>query len=132
TGGVLSMMRFVVRRVVHAVVVLLVVSLALAFLLDFAPGDPAYALLGERATPEQIAQIHHDLKLDEPIVTRYGSWLGDVVRGDFGESYRSKAPVTQLIRERLPVTIELVVLALIMALIISIPVGVYTAYKSDG
>lgn len=123
------MMYFLARRVIHATVVLLLVSLALAFLLDFTPGDPAYALLGERATPEQVAQVHKDLRLDEPVLNRYVSWVGNVVQGDFGTSYRVKADVTDLIRERLPVTAELVLLALVMALVVSVPVAVYTSYK---
>lgn len=126
------MIHFVAKRVVHAVVVLLIVSLALAFLLDLTPGDPAYVILGERATDEQIAQVHEDLRLDDPVVSRYLTWLGDVVRGDLGTSYRVKTDVTDLIVERLPVTAEVVVLALLMALVASVPIGVYTAHEAGG
>lgn len=124
--------RFISRKVLHVLVVLLVVTFALTFLIDLTPGDPAYAILGETALPEQVEQVHEELGLDEPVPSRYAAWLTDVMRGDFGSSYRSDQPVGEIVAERLPVTAELALLALVMALAVSIPVGVYTAYRADG
>lgn len=132
TARTTPMTWFVVQRAVRAAVVLLCVSVGLAFLLDLSPGDPAYAIAGDRATPEQIAQIHEDLRLDDPVVDRYASWLGDVVRGDLGTSYKTKRSVAELITERLPVTVELVVLALVGALVTSVPLGILAASRAGG
>lgn len=126
------MASFVSRKLVHMLVVLLIVTFVLAFLIDLTPGDPAYAILGETALPEQVERVHDELRLDEPVPRRYVAWLGEVVRGDFGSSYRSDQPVSEIIAERLPVTAEIVVLAMVMALAVAIPVGVYTAYRADG
>jgi peptide/nickel transport system permease protein len=126
------MTRFIARKLVHVTLVLLIVSFALAFLLDLTPGDPAYAILGEQATPEQVAQIHQQLNLDAPFYDRYWDWLKGIVQGDFGTSYRTQEKVLAGIWDRVPVTAELVVLTLLVSLIVSIPIGVYTAYRADG
>jgi peptide/nickel transport system permease protein len=124
--------RYIVRKLIHVVVVLLVVSFALTFLLDLAPGDPALALIGDQATPDQIAQVHKDLHLDDPILERYGRWLSGILHGDFGVSYQTKEKVSSLIAERLPVTAEIVLLAIGLALLIAVPLGIYTAFRADG
>ena len=80
-------------------------------------------------TPEAVADVRSDLGLDKPLPERYVGWLGDVVSGDLGESYTQKRPVTELIGARLPVTLELIALALFTSLLLSIPIGILTAYK---
>ena len=124
-------MRTILRRFVHVVPVLLIVSFATMVMVDLTPGDPAYAILGETATPEQVALVHQELGLDDALPVRWGNWLGDVARGDFGTSFRTRQSVLDAIGERLPVTLELAALSLLMALAVAIPVGVYTAYRSD-
>jgi peptide/nickel transport system permease protein len=124
--------RYVAGRLVHIVLVLLVVSFALAFMLDLTPGDPAYSILGEQATAAQIAAVHKELHLDDSIPSRYGRWLGQIATGNFGKSYITKQSVWALIWQALPVTVELIVLALVMALALAIPIGIYTAYRADG
>jgi peptide/nickel transport system permease protein len=124
--------RLIFHKLVHIAWVLLIVTFGLTFLLDLTPGDPAYAIFGIQATPEQVAQIREDLKLGEPFYTRYWDWLSNVLQGDFGTSYRTRERVTDIIIARLPVTGELIVLALLMALLVSLPIGVYTAYRTDG
>jgi peptide/nickel transport system permease protein len=124
--------RLVLGKALRVVAVLFIVSFALAFLLDLAPGDPAVSLLGDEATPAQMDKVHEDLRLDEPFYTRYWDWISDVVRGDFGTSYRTKEHVTTMILDRIPVTLEIVTLAVLLALAIAIPVGIYTAYRADG
>lgn len=126
------MTRVILRRVGHLVPVLLIVSLATMLLLDLMPGDPAYAILGDQATPEQVAAVRHDLGLDRSLPVRYVSWLGDIVTGDFGESYRTGQPVLDAVRDRLPVTLQLAVMALVMSLLVAVPLGVYTAYRASG
>ncbi len=126
------MARYVARKVLHAIAVLLIVSFALAFLLDLTPGDPADAILGAGGTPEQIAEVHEALGLDDPLHERYWRWLSDVVQLDFGRSYVTGESVNDLIAQRVPVTLELTIIALLIALSVSIPVGVYTAYHADG
>lgn len=116
----------------HVTAVLLIVSFALLLLLDLSPGDPALAVLGENPTKEQIAQVREQLGLNDSVPTRYLNWLDDLVHGDFGTSYVTRQKVTDVIAESLPVTAELIILAILMALAVSIPLGVYTAYKADG
>jgi peptide/nickel transport system permease protein len=124
--------RLIARRLVHIVLVLLLVSFALTFLIDLTPGDPAFSVLGEQATPEQVEQVHKDLHLDDSVPSRYWRWLQDIMQGNFGTSYVSKRPVIDSIMEALPATLELVVLTMLVSLAVAIPIGVYTAYRPDG
>lgn len=118
--------------------VLLVVSAGLAFMIDLTPGDPAYAILGDSATPEAIQAVHADLGLDRPVHERYFGWLGNVLTGDFGKSYQpntppeSRRPVAELIAETLPVTLELVGLTIVMALVMSVVIAMYAASNPGG
>ena len=91
------------------------------------PGDPAVILAGEERDPNVVAYLHKKLHLDDPPPVRYAYWVGDVLRGDLGESVRSQEPVTHLIAQKLPVTLELAVLAMGIALVIGIPAGVVSA-----
>jgi peptide/nickel transport system permease protein len=113
----------------HLLVVLFLVTLATSFLLDLTPGDPALAIIGETATPDQIAIVHKQLGLDRPFLSRYASWISKAAQGDLGTSFRTKQPVWQAIHERLPITLELAVLTIVFSLLIAIPLGVLTAYK---
>lgn len=126
------MARLVAGKLLHLALVLVIVSFALTFLIDLTPGDPAFAILGPEATDEQVATVHETLGLDDSLVTRYGRWLGDLATFDFGTSYITRQPVLETVGERLPVTAELIGLTLVIALAISVPVGVYTAYRADG
>jgi peptide/nickel transport system permease protein len=130
-GGALLMAGYVARKVARAVVVLLLVSLAVSSMLDMVPGDPAYAILGDSATPESIAQVHQRLGLDRPYFERFVDWVGSVARGDFGESYLSRTEVSTLIKRAVPITAELIVVTMIMGLLISVPLAIYAA-KSAG
>jgi peptide/nickel transport system permease protein len=118
------------RRVLRLVVVLFLVTLAVTFLIDLAPGDPAYVVLGEQASPERVAILHTQLHLDDPFHIRYWHWLTAVLRGDLSTSLLSQQSVIGAIGERLPVTLELVVLALVIALVLAVPIAVYTAYRA--
>lgn len=123
----------VLRRVPRLVGVLLAVS-ALTFLMtSLLPGDPAIEMLGaENVTPERLAAARAELGLDEPLPVRYLQWLGDAVTGDLGRSFRTNQRVTDAVTERLPVTAEIAGLAVAIALLVSVPLGAYTAYRAHG
>ncbi len=125
------MTAFVVRRLLLALPTLVGVTVLTFVLLHLAPGGPALALAGEKATPAQLARITHELGLDRPWPEQYGAWLGALLRGDLGFSYIRQAPVTALIAARLPATILLMGCALIVSVACAIPLGVYQAYRRN-
>jgi peptide/nickel transport system permease protein len=124
------MLGFVARRLLYLVPVLLAVSLLTFLIASLLPGDLAYTILGDQATPEKVAALRHDMGLDQPIWWRYLSWLGNVLQGDFGRSFRTGQTVLQAVAERLPVSLELMLLAQIGALTIGIPLAVACAVRS--
>ena len=105
------MVGFVARRLLYLVPVLVAVSLLTFLIASLLPGDLAYVILGDQATPEKVAALRHDIGLDQPVWRRYISWLGHVLQGDFGRSFRTGQTVLQAVAERLPVSIELMLLA---------------------
>jgi peptide/nickel transport system permease protein len=117
----------VARRLALAVPMLLGMSVVVFLIVHLVPGDPARAILGLNATPALIAQVRTQLGLDDSLVSQYFSWLGNVVTGDFGTDYSSSAPISELLAQRLPVTIELAVVALLIAVAIGVPLGVAAA-----
>jgi len=121
---------FVARRLLYLVPVLIAVSLLTFLIASLLPGDLAYVILGDQATPEKVAALRHDMGLDEPIWWRYLSWLGHVLQGDFGRSFRTGQTVLQAVAERLPVSLELMVLAELGALAIGIPLAIACAVRS--
>jgi peptide/nickel transport system permease protein len=96
------------------------------------PGDLAYVILGDQATPETVAALRRDMGLDQPIWWRYLGWLGHVVQGDFGRSFRTGQTVLQAVTERLPVSLELMLLAQLGALTIGVPLAIACAVRSGG
>ena len=122
---------YVLRRLPSLLATLFAVSLLTFLMTSLLPGDPALQILGaENATPEAIAAVRADLGLDDPLPVRYLQWIGDALTGDFGRSYRTQEPVSQAIIDRLPVTAEIGILAIIIALLVAIPVGMLSAYRS--
>lgn len=126
------MLRFVGTRVLHALPVLFLVSLGAIALTDLMPGSPAEVILGEYARPADIERVEANLGLNDPLWQRYANWIGDAVRGDLGDSVRSRAPVVEVIGERLPVTLQISLTSLLLALAISVPLGAYTASRQGG
>jgi len=124
------MLNFVVRRLFYLVPVLAAVSLLTFLIASLLPGDLAYVILGDQATPDKVAALRHDMGLDQPIWWRYASWLWHVVQGDFGRSFRTGQTVLQAVSERLPVSIELMLLAELAALAIGIPLAIACAVRS--
>src|SRR6202011_2863387 len=124
------MLGFVARRLLYLVPVLVAVSLLTFLIASLLPGDLAYVILGDQATPEKVAALRHDMGLDQPIWWRYLSWLGNVLQGDFGRSFRTGQTVLQAVAERLPVSIELMLLAQLGALAIGLPLAIACAVRS--
>jgi peptide/nickel transport system permease protein len=124
------MLGFVARRLLYLVPVLVAVSLLTFLIASLLPGDLAYVILGDQATPEKVAALRHDMGLDQPIWWRYLSWLGNVLEGDFGRSFRTGQTVLQAVAERLPVSLELMFFAEIAGLAIGVPVAIACAVRS--
>ena len=123
------MLSYLIRRIATIVPTLVFVTILIFGLQQLLPGDPAVVLAGEERDPNVVAYLRQKLHLDEPLPVRYGYWLKGVLHGDLGESLRMQKPVTALIAEKLPVTIELACLALVVALAIGIPAGIVSAVK---
>jgi ABC-type dipeptide/oligopeptide/nickel transport system permease component len=119
------------RRIVGAVPVLFGISFLVFLLMHLAPGDPVGLLLGEDATPDDVARVRHEWGLDQPLLVQYWQFISRALVGDFGTSLKFGEPVLKLIYERLPATVELATVALLVAVFISIPIGVYSAIKRD-
>jgi peptide/nickel transport system permease protein len=122
------MLAFVLRRLWQALLVMATVALV-SFVLFQYVGDPVVFLLGQDATPEQVQQMRADLGLDQPFFVQFGHFLFNAAQGEFGISLRQATPVSQLIAERFPATLELALVAALMALLIGIPMGVYAALR---
>ena len=119
------------RRILGAIPVLLGISFLVFMLMHIAPGDPVSLLLGDDATPADIEQTRRELGLDKPLLVQYWDFLSRAVRGDFGRSLKFNEPVMKLVFERLPATIELAFISLVVAIIIAVPLGVYSAIKHN-
>lgn len=122
------------RRLQVQVVTLLVILLAataLTFIItNVLPGDAAVAILGDNATPADIASLRTELGLDRNVVVRYVDWLSHALRGDLGKSYRTRENIATMIGDRLPVTLELILLTQLIALAFAVPAGILAAYRS--
>jgi len=125
------MIQYVIRRLLSSIPVLLGILLVTFALARLIPGDPCTAILGEHATPEICAQFIHDHGLDRPIVIQFAYYMRDVLRGNFGDSIRFTRPVTLILVERLPMTIELSTSALILAVIVGVPAGIISAMRHN-
>jgi peptide/nickel transport system permease protein len=119
--------RYIAQRLVVLVPTLFFVSVLIFTLQQLLPGDAAIALAGEENDPAAIQAIRAKYALDQPFVVQYGLWIGRVLRGDFGESLRSRIPVRELLASKLPVTLELAVFSMAIALAIGLPAGVLSA-----
>lgn len=123
------MLTFIFRRLLSAIPTLILVSLFVFTLQKLLPGDPVLAMAGEERDPAVMAYLRDKYRLNDPVPLQYLHWVGNVLQGDFGTSLRTEQPVTTLLASKLPVTIELAVLALIIALLIGIPTGVISAVR---
>ncbi|MBR0685454.1 ABC transporter permease [Bradyrhizobium manausense] len=126
------MLNFVARRLLGMLPVLLAVSLLTFLIASLLPGDLAFVILGDQATPENVAALSHDMGLDQPLWWRYLSWLGHVLQGDLGRSFRTGQTVLQAVSERIPVSLELMLMAEFIGLLIGVPLAIACAARAGG
>jgi peptide/nickel transport system permease protein len=126
------MLGFILRRLLATVPVLLIVAVLVFLMLRLTPGDPAAILAGDAASSEQIAEIRASLGLDRPLPVQFAIWIGNLARGELGQSYFYKMQVTQLIGQRLEPTMALATLTILFAVVVSIPLGVLAAWRFGG
>jgi len=120
---------YILRRIVATIPVMLVVAVLVFLMLRLTPGDPAAVIAGDNANAEQIAAIRTRLGLDQPIVVQFFIWFGQILRGDFGESFFFKKTVAELIASRLEPTLALSLSTILIAVAVAVPLGVLAAYK---
>src|SRR5512140_3360587 len=125
----MTMLGYLVRRVLAAIPVMGVVALFVFLLLRLTPGDPAALLAGDNATPERLERIRTSLGLNEPLYTQFFTWIGKLLHGDLGVSLMSNVPVLQMISQRLEPSISIAVSTIILAIVIAVPLGVIAAWK---
>jgi peptide/nickel transport system permease protein len=121
--------RYVVRRLLLAIPVIVAMSIFVFLMIHLVPGDPVQTMLGFRATPENVATVRAQLGLDRPLLAQYLTWAGGLLHGDFGQDFISHTPVSTLLAQRLPVTIELTLLSMTLAILVGVPLGVRAAAK---
>jgi peptide/nickel transport system permease protein len=123
------MLKLILNRVAVAIPTLLIVSLFVFALQHALPGDPFLVIAGEERDPESIARLRALYRMDDPIITQYFAWLWQVMQGEFGRSLRTGEPVLGLILQKLPVTIQLAIASMIVALLIGLPAGIIAAVR---
>ena len=118
---------FAFRRLLLTVPMLLIMSVVVFLIIRLVPGDPVRTMLGFRATDENVAEIRHQLGLDQSLLDQYINWIGALLRGDLGKDIVSHAPLSQLLAQRLPVTFELTALSMLLAVVVGVPLGIQAA-----
>jgi peptide/nickel transport system permease protein len=121
------MIRYIAKRLLLLIPVLLGISLVVLILIDITPGDPARMMLGAQATQQQVDDLRQKMGLNDPLPVRYGRFIGDIVQGNFGTSLFTKRAVAADMLERFPYTLTLVALGTVLSVLIGIPVGIYAA-----
>src|SRR5689334_16060239 len=122
------MAQFILRRIGFAIPTLLVVSFLVFIAAHMAPSDPVENKLGEKATAEQRATMRRHYGLDQPLLVQYVRYVGGVLHGDFGESFKLEKPVSELIAVKFPVTAQLAITALLFSMVVGLPAGAVAAY----
>src|SRR5512145_2426142 len=125
------MRTYFIKRLLEMVPTILMITLVVFIMMRSIPGDPVVAMLGDAYTQEDAERVRHDYGLDKPVVVQYLIWLGKLVQGDWGTSILSGRPVLQDVMARLPVTMELIVLSMVVALAIAIPAGIIGALRQN-
>lgn len=124
-------MRYALKKIGTMIVTLFFVSVLVFFSFSLIPGNPAVSRLGTEATPEKIQALTHEMGLDRPVLERFGEWIVGVLKGDFGTSYSYNQSVTELLKEKIGTTLILSFMSIIICVVISIPLGIFLARKSD-
>lgn len=125
-------MKYILRKTITLIITLFMVSLLAFLAFQVIPGSPATRMLGTNATPESIAALEAELGFDQPVLVRYGQWVTDFIRGDWGTSYSYSMSVQDMVLEKLPATAALVLLAFLLVVLVSFPLGVLLARREGG
>ena len=124
-------MKYVGKKIMTMCLTLLLVSFLVFLCFTVIPGDPALAKLGTEATPERVEALRKEMGLDRPFMIRYGDWLFSFIKGDMGESYSYGLPVAQMLLDKVPITVTMSVMSILIIIVVSIPLGLYVA-KHEG
>ena len=125
------MAKYIVKRLIYMIPVVLGVTLLVFFIMNLAPGSPAQIILGENATPEQIAELEHQMGLDKPLIAQYFEYVTKLVRGDLGTSYNTGESVTSEIMACFPHTLKLTIVAAVVSILLALPLGILAAVKQN-
>lgn len=125
------MAKYIARRIIEAIPVIFGVSILVFMLLHLIPGDPVTAILGERATPENVEAMRERLGLNKPLYEQYFIWVGNILQGDLGNTVRGNIPVSNEIAARFPATVELSLAALFLSTIVGVPLGIISGIKRN-
>jgi peptide/nickel transport system permease protein len=123
------MIAYIARRILLTIPAMIAMSIIVFFIIRLVPGDPVLVILGLRATPESIAVLRNQLRLDDPLWVQYLNWSGDLLRGDLGQDYRTGESITDMLLTRLPVTLEVALLSIFVAATLGVPIGVLSATR---
>ena len=125
-------MKYAGKKVLTMLITLFAVTLFVFFAFHFISGDPATSILGTQGTPERIEALREEMGLNDPVLVQYGRWAFGFLTGDMGTSYSYKIPVSEMVTDKIPVTLTLTVLAFFMMILVSVPLGIYTAKHAGG
>ena len=125
------MWKYILKRIIALIPVIIGVTLIVYFIMSLAPGDPATTILGDQATPEAIAQLREEMGLNDPIIVQYARYMFKLARGDMGTSYKTKKPVSIEVFSRFPATAKLSLVAVIFSTLLAIPLGMLAAVKQN-
>lgn len=125
-------MKYVVRKILTTILTLFAVTFFVFLSFHVISGDPASSMLGTEATPQKVAALREELGLNDPVLVQYGRWAAGLLHGDMGTSYSYRMPVTGMVANKIPVTITLTLMAFVLMVMISIPLGIYTAKHEGG
>jgi peptide/nickel transport system permease protein len=126
------MLKYVAKRLLYLIPVLIVVPFIVFALLDLSPGDAAVSIAGDQATKEDIQAIREQLHLDDPLLTRFVRWAGDAAQGDLGRSVTTKEPVSKVVNRALPITLSLGILSMLVTIVFGVATGAWAAYRPGG
>lgn len=125
-------MKYIIKKILSMVITLVVVSLCVFLAFNVIPGDPAIRRLGTEATPELIEQTREQMGLNEPLLVRYFKWFVNFWQGDLGTSYSYSVPVAGMILNKIPITLTMAIMSFLLTVLISIPLGIFTAKHENG
>ncbi len=125
-------MKYIIKKFGMMVATLLVVSICVFLAFNIIPGDPALKMLGTEASPELVEQVRTEMGLNDPVLVRYARWFINFIRGDFGTSYNYKVPVSSMVASKIPITLTMGIMAFLMTVLVSIPMGIVTAKHENG